>query len=844
MTPLPRGAGAAAAGFVFVGALAAGFLDATPAWVRIVLSLAGLIVAPALVFAPRLRGVVTAGGLLGGVLPVSLVGVLSLHACVATIFALSGVPFSAYATTVIWGTLAGFAGVLAARLRRPERPLPGVSGLRLHRMIPPLLLLVGLAAVLAPRYTGAEDAFDHMGYVRRVITLDTMRPDGVLSLPVEAVDALPPDPRKGGFHDLVALVADLAGADAVPVWWMLRLLMYPLGVLAFAGFASLFTRGVALALCMGLFLLSYAGNAVRFADAAAYGQGLAATWYWTLAVLVLGGGGAGRARKAMVLLLAGGGVLAHLGVAMHATVLALTLLVFGGMLGIARANARRDALWMLAGVAAAFALRTAGAWGAGAGNEIHTHVHGIMTVTGRWFVMSPMEILRQHGLLFLGGITLLPFTAVAARTDARARAVVALSLIPVCIAFVPPLATLSYQYAGYMAFRVLLNAPLLPAIVVTVAWMIRGARRRGPALRVASAIVLVLWGIVFMGPSLRAGAGELGRRSAAGTAAPRPLDLDTLVAGLPVGATVLSDPVTSYRLSAFTSHRFVAVLHQHANPRDPWALDRLAAVRDVISPFALPQSAVEACRRYRVDFVVLSGRAWGIGPGYLTPGRPDTFDAAWLRLASMPDSFREFARGDDFVVLRFDPDARESNDFDGVRAPVETGGGPPATCRIAVPNDRFEVTGFGVAPAVVSAGDSLMVTFGYRRDRVSALRPDVIFHVRFDHESLAGAARVPGDKYVRRMRERWLHVRYRFRSDLVAGHGIYEPDLWPVGTPLTEEFRIAVPSGAAPGRYRVEVTAVETTLLPNFDVTDLLFNRDHYSGVACATIEVRPGVAR
>jgi hypothetical protein len=35
------------------------------------------------------------------------------------------------------------------------------------------------------------------------------------------------------------------------------------------------------------------------------------------------------------------------------------------------------------------------------------------------------------------------------------------------------------------------------------------------------------------------------------------------------------------------------------------------------------------------------------------------------------------------------------------------------------------------------------------------------------------------------------------------------------------------------------------TLLPNFALRDVLFNRDHYSGEACATLRVSgPGEAR
>ncbi|HEU4365944.1 MAG TPA: hypothetical protein VFT13_10835, partial [Candidatus Krumholzibacteria bacterium] len=675
-------------------------------------------------------------------------------------------------------------------------------------------------------------------FVRRVLTLDAMRPDGVLAMPVDAAQALAPDPRKGAFHDVVALVAHLSGADPTASWPLLRVVMYPLAVLAFTAFASVFVGGAALAACLALFLLSYGGTAFRLVDASAYGQNLAAMWYWAVAAIVLRRDAPTRAGGIALAALSAGGVLVHLGVAVHLAVLGATLVAFAPAPGLARRDAWRVFSWLVLGAAAGVALR--GGVGGPHANEIHAHVHGIMAVTERWFVMSPMEILRQHGMVFLGGLFLLPLAVFAAHRDAAARAALALSVIPVGVAFLPPVATVLFERVSYMAFRSILNAPVLPLAVLTLAWVARGARARGAMVRVGAALLLALWGVGFVAPSLRSFAADTGRLARPAGAGSTFGDLDAMVARLPVGATILSDPVTSYRLSATSSHRFVAVLQQHANPRDPWALERLAAVRDVVSPYAIPQAAVEACRRFGVDFVVLYGGPRDAAPHYLVPGAPELHHAAWDRLHSMPDSFREFARGRDYVVFRFDGDAVAVNSWSGITAPVVAAGGPAAACRVPVPESRFDVTGFAVTPSVASPGDTLEMTFGYRRDVESRYGPGVLFHVRFDHERVPARRTFPGEKYVRRMRERIGGTLFRFRADVRAGHGVYEPDLWPLGTPLAERFTVEIPPAAAPGVYRVEVRAIGETLLPNFALVDLLFNRDHYSGVHCATVHVHP----
>jgi hypothetical protein len=843
MNPAAR-AGAALAGFASVGLSAAGLLDSLPEPARVAVALAGVIGAPALLLCGPLSAALhPARGLLSRVLPAAALATLAVHAVVAEAFLAAGARFSHYAAFSTWLLLALFAAALARvwRVRRGAGPRP--RALAVVRTVGVVAALVAFAALVAPRYTGAEDAYDHMGYVRRVLTLDTMRPQALLAPPVPEATALPDDPRKGAFHDTVAFVANLAAADPVPVWSLLRLVMFPLAVLAFAGFARAFLRRRAdFGACLVLFFLSYAGTAFQLVNAAAYGQSLAAIWYWVTAAVALGTGGAGRAARAWLALLAVGGVFVHLGVAVHLAVFVATLVLFAPALGKERREAAALSVWIGAGAVVALLVRLLVAGPPPPANEIHAHAQGVMTVGNGWFVMSPMEILRQHGLVFLGGLVLLPLTALAARRDRGARAALATSLIPVVIAFVPPVSTALFERASYMAFRTLLNAPLLPAAVLTAAWLVRGARARGVFARLVAAVVLAVWTVGFVGPSLRAFAADA-RRGAAWSPAADPTRLDTIVRGLPPGATILSDPVTSYRLSALTSHRFVAILQQHANPGDPDALLRLRAVRDALSPYVLPQEAVAACRRFDVDFLVLSGRPWEIATRYLTPGRPELYPAALARLRSLPDSFREFARGEDFVVFHFDPLGTARNDWSGVTAPVTVAPGPPPACAVPVPRDLFVLTGFSAHPATVAPGDSLALEFGYRRDVVASgaagFGHEVVFHVRFDHVgAVPPGRRYPGDKHVRRARERLSGEVFRFRFDAPAGHGVLEPDLWPVGPALRERFVTRVPANAAPGEYRIEVKAVEESLLPLFDLSDLLYNRDHYAGDVCGALRV------
>ncbi len=97
---------------------------------------------------------------------------------------------------------------------------------------------------------------------------------------------------------------------------------------------------------------------------------------------------------------------------------------------------------------------------------------------------------------------------------------------------------------------------------------------------------------------------------------------------------------------------------------------------------------------------------------------------------------------------------------------------------------------------------------------------------------------MPGEKYVRRYRDRREGNTGRFRYDHRPFNGLYTPDLWPIGRTFYEFVSVKLPPTLRPGMYNVEFNVVTDVLLENYSIRDFLFNRDHYSGVPCLTLEV------
>lgn len=824
-----RSAVGALAGLFGLGAMASGLAATVPESLRAIAALILLLVLPAALWARPLagsRGPVPLRASLG------FLAWLCVLALWTAIFTVAGASFRVYAVASTW-LLMGVFGVAAARSLRGAVPAPAAG--RAWWIVAAAGFLFAASLVPAPGI--GEDALDHIGYIRHIVTEDRLRPDGVLAAPALQDARVHSDPRKGALHGILALACWIAAADPLVVWRWVPSLMFPAAVLAVLALNGAFvaSRG-GRAAAAALVLLAFDGNPLRFAGASAHGESVAAMWCFALTAAAVGG--PARLPWWRWAMLAAGGALIHLGVAMHVLVLVATMACLGGAWGSARHERVRACLALLAGAALALALRHDDL--GGEVNAIHSHTQGVMFLDERWFVASPMEILRLHGMLFLGGLACIPALLFASRTRSDARAILVASAIPFAVSFVPWLATPLYAHGSYMVFRSLLQAPAFAAIVVCAGWLVRALRRRDRRAWLMGAPAAALWLIVFFRPVPLALAHDVRARTraapgAGARAAPAWVDA---VASLPAGSVVLSDPATSYVLSAYTSHRVVAVYDQHGNPRDPFALDRIRAVRDVLSPFVLPDDAVAACRRYGVDYVVVNGSPPRDASSFLSIWRPETYPVALRRMATMAGSFALVDSAGGASVYRFDEGAPVNHAWSTQNQPVVVGAPPLTPCALDASGDMFRVTGVSVQPPRALPGDTLRFTLGYERDHPTPFHFPVVVHARFDHAIVGAGAEFPGEKQWRRFRDGREAVRSRFREDLVPGHGVYEPDLWPVGFQLCETFDVVVPPAARHGVYRVEISLEETSQVPNFHVRDLFYNHDHYSGIRCASVEI------
>lgn len=851
-------------GLVLIGTIASGLLGVLPPFLRF------LVVFSVFSYLPgeaALRRVFR-GSRFGTEcrVPLSTLIGLSGSAVIGWLCALLGIDFHAYVVILQCSAGLVFGALLWPSFKtRGESPAPGAIRARPARSAQAAALaLVALGVALfygwqPPSVDPRGDSLDHLGYIRNIVAENRMEPEDVLAPAVFAGDEpMRGDPRKGMMHPLLAAVSVLSSLEPLDVWRWMPVVLAPLAFLGFAALSLvLLPSGGFVFGALLLFLMFQGGMARQFLGVIAYGQHLALVYYWLLIVMFVRYASSPDRRLLVVIaLLCLGGSLVHLDVAIHASLMYAGILPFHRKFGASLRSA------LNVGFSLAIAVTIAVVWklwtSGGAANVLHAHPQGLMyfgDIGSRFFVPSPAEILRRNGLVFFAGLFLIPILPLVGRHSRFGRCGwmnFALALPPCLIALNPLVAPVVYREGTYLLHRFVLNIPafIITALVLgsAVAWA-RSGRVWKKAL---AALLLVAWSRPFV-VAAHAWYGDV--RSVASKPGSDG-SLETMrkdLAGairfvnerLPEGSVIVSDPVTSYVLSAFSRARVVAVLGQHGNPRDRYAIERLSAVHAVMSPFTPQPMMMYAVRKFGVDYVVVNASFDSPYHDYLADWDPAAKTVLDEKIGSFTEAFAKVysteeiavyrVLGTDFRATTWDPEIPFTRP---TRFDLEAcePGGSAGTVRVA---------SLGVNPRPALPGERALLTAVYRREPGPRPTLPLSLQLRFEDDAYFDRAlRFPGDKYVRRFRERQDGEMRRFRVDRTPFLGYFRPEEWPEEHDCYDTFELHLPSNLGEKTYRVKWRLVEETLLPNFSVRDFIYNDDSFEGSPCAEIEVRRHVVR
>ncbi len=466
-------------------------------------------------------------------------------------------------------------------------------------------------------------------------------------------------------------------------------------------------------------------------------------------------------------------------------------------------------------------------------NPLHEQVQSAVYVTDRWFIVDPARMWQSFGWVGLAALVCIGPLWRRRREIPGVGYTIAAFITLLVIQLVPFVLTPLYSIFKYLVFRLDVIVPfyLLPAYFIAT---------RPRRARIAMAVVLIAMVIVTV-PLARHSAFSPSVLSAERSRGPDrwARGLVQLAGALPRGSVVASDPVTSYLMSAFTPYYVVCTLDQHAPPNDLLIEERMAAARDIVSPFTTAREKEALIQKHNVSHVVVNETLpenlilnyWTLEPGAAHDAE-ETFRSLRYEFDTIPLS-------DGLTAFRWRHDERLATLPRPVPRPV-VDGLPANALPLAVTSGEATLEGVILHGAgILPAGGELVLDLYWSRHR--ELPPGTyVVTIRFDKKQLElPLDGKPFPKITRKLVERWNGERYRFRADHMIQGGLFAPDAWDMGDIVEDDVRITIPTDIAPGRYRVQAKMLRVANQPNHRLRDYFFDDDSYTGVDIGEVTIR-----
>jgi len=466
-------------------------------------------------------------------------------------------------------------------------------------------------------------------------------------------------------------------------------------------------------------------------------------------------------------------------------------------------------------------------------NPLHEQVQSAVFVTDRWFIVDPARLWQSFGWMGVAALVCIGPLWNKRKAIPGVGYTIAAFVTLLVVQLVPFVLTPLYSVFKYLVFRLDVIAPfyLLPAYFLAT---------RPRNARIAMLIVLAAMAMVTV-PLTRHSAFSPSVLSAERSLGPDrwARGLVQLAGALPRGSVVASDPVTSYLMSAFTPYYVVCTLDQHAPPNDLRIEERMAAARDILSPFTTAREKEVLIGRFNVSYVVVNETLpenlilnyWTLDPGAAHDAE-ETFRSLRYEFDTIPLS-------DGLTAFHWRHDERLSTLPRPIPRPV-VDGLPANALPLAVRSGEATLEGVIMHGAgILPAGGELVLDLYWSRDH--ELPPGTyVVTIRFDKKELPlPLDGKPFPKVTRKLVEKWKGERYRFRADHMIQGGLFAPDAWDLGDIVEDDVRIMIPTDIAPGRYRVQAKMLRVANQPNHRLRDYFFDDDTYTGVEIGEVTIR-----
>ncbi len=680
------------------------------------------------------------------------------------------------------------------------------------------LIALALLAFLLMLHGGGSlgpihDSLDFVAFVNESLQTGELAPDSPI---YKASPDLPPDPRRGSFHSQIAAICQLTGTRPTDAWHWLPSLLVPLAVLGIgAMYRPWLGSGVAW-LATALFIATTFFTRDHFIQNLGYASRFGWICGWA-ALLALGQGLALRARarwsesNALLFLAAASPAILMFVHLLSGFQVLLALCCAGGAVWTWKRSdfeAHRSVWFVLIGgtvlMAPVVAWRIA--QGTSVDNLLFDHLYGVVLVADGWPILHPDYLTDRFGIAGIIGAILALFLLVGSRRNRIHGFLFFSTAVPLLILFFPPIVRFVVaSHAHSMLFRVILTIPFSGTLAWCVTAALKSLRKRRP-WKPAPAIVVLLAiaiGLIAQGATTRSEWAvperkrQTYRENEALVGA-----LQFLEQNYSTVQTVLSDPITSYAIPAYTRHDAVAPLHQHSSPFDPTVPERIRDVQEVLNGRIGLKRTLRILRRYDVDLILLN-QSWSrYQSDYYVFISPLAYPEQKVKFGGAPDLFRPvYDRNGVLIYSVHDTDSTIRFAADPPnRASIPDPGG--VALLSAGPVELLEIR---PDPTPHRQGDPIRFDLIWRRTTVPYTLP-VICEIKLQHEDLPRGYNTPiVGLFTRWWDEHRDGTRLRFGRPFRPLATFYPDFLWLPGETYKDEYWEHIPPNARPGGYVVWV---------------------------------------
>lgn len=481
-------------------------------------------------------------------------------------------------------------------------------------------------------------------------------------------------------------------------------------------------------------------------------------------------------------------------------------------------------------------------------NDIHTHLQGIFRISEDLYTLNPVVYFKQTGIIIFLGLLSIFILWKPSRKDGDLRILLWGNIALWLLLFNPVLFPPMLEVISYLVMRLRVAVPvsLLVGMLVKVLW----DRMRGRRDLISAKVAVVGWAVLIILTGYQL---SVARRSFAYSRDPvrassfSCLNISELYERInsvvPAQSVVVSDPITSYCIPAFTDQYIVCTNSQHSIPNDSTALERIDECRKIISPLSSLSDIAGVIKKYDVGYIAINGRIpLATGTLYWKPDRWMAGEAI-TRFEANPMFFELLYREDDIALFRITESflVEGVNVEDGDSAERYVGGSVPPVELPGLSPSGFSgiyIRSLKADRQSVSRGEKLELEIEWVLERQCEYRSYIV-HIRFDTDYNKGA--LYNDHYgkiYRKIVEKRNNGRFRFRIDHLPFNGIFTPDMWPLFRVIKDKVVVNIPYDIVPGEYMISVRMSESTQYPNYSLKDLLSDDDSFDGPNMARIIV------